>query len=67
MPTLINGPLKEILDRVFVTYLDSYSGCFDTFMTSILPNFDRDTARGLDGLIYKDSYDPNHFSGQVLI
>jgi alpha-glucosidase (family GH31 glycosyl hydrolase) len=39
IPLITNGPLQGILDRVPVTYLDSYSGCFESFMSSILPSF----------------------------
>ena len=63
MPAVFNGPLKGVLDQVEVTYLDTYSGCFDSFMTSILPQFDNSTSRGLDGLLLKDAHAPNHING----
>jgi hypothetical protein len=66
LPTLANGPLQGILDKVPVTYLDSFSGCFDTFMGSILPTFTQSTAHGLDGLLLKDTHAPNHVNGQFI-
>ena len=66
MPTIVNGPLSGILDQVEVMYLDSFSGCFDSFMTSILPGFVNSTGRSLDGLILKDSHAPNHLNGQLI-
>ena len=57
------GSLTGILDNTFVQYLDSYSGCFDTFLAATLPAFNRDTAHGLDGLIVKDGHTPNHVNG----
>ena len=66
MPTIVNGPLSGILDQVEVMYLDSFSGCFDSFMTSILPGFVNSTAHGLDGLVLKDSHAPNHLNGQLI-
>jgi hypothetical protein len=34
-------------------------------MASILPSFNANTARGLDGLLLKDTHAPNHINGQV--
>lgn len=34
------GPLTGVLDQTEVQYLDSYSGCFDSFLASVLPQFD---------------------------
>lgn len=61
------GGLAGILDNTIVEYLDSYSGCFDTFLATILPIFNRDTAHGLDGMIVKDAHTPNHINGQVSV
>ncbi len=65
LPTLANGPLRGVLDRVPVVYLDTFSGCFDDFIAMILPNFNKDTAHGLDGFILKDTHAPNHINGQT--
>lgn len=61
------GPLTGVLDQTEVTYLDSFNGCYDSFMASILPSFNANVARGLDGLLLKDTYTPNHVNGQIRI
>lgn len=63
--TIAIGPLVGVLDQTNVTYLDSFNGCYDTFMASILPSFNNATARGLDGLLLKDTHGPNHINGQI--
>lgn len=63
MPLIAIGSLTGILDQTEVNYLDSYSGCFDSFMATTLPAFNSNTAHGLDGLLLKDAYAPNHING----
>ena len=65
--TITVGPLTGVLDQTEVTYLDSFSGCYDSFMASILPSFVASTAHGLDGMLLKDTYGPNHVNGQIRI
>ena len=60
--TMALGPLTGILDKTEVQYLDSFSGCFDTWMSTALPTFDQ-IIHGLDGLILQDTYAPNHVNG----
>jgi hypothetical protein len=59
------GSLTGILDQTEVQYLDSFSQCFDSFLATTLPAFDKATAHGLDGLLVKDAHAPNHINGQL--
>lgn len=50
-PTMAIGAVTGILNQVEVQYLDTYNGCYDSFLSTILPQFDSQYSHGLDGII----------------
>jgi hypothetical protein len=66
-PTLSVGPLNGILNQTLVQYLDTFNGCFDSWLATAIKPFEQTAAHGLDGLIVQDAHLPNHVNGQIVL